>query len=175
MKWNYAKHLFILFVYIFLFVCWCLTDWFPWLSPGLPGDNKVATQSTESQSGERSRGPELPCSRPGLVSPPLCSAHYLGLVLIEAGPGPHQTSGHCARLHTIIANMLPALCCCILNGLIAFIWWELLQSWWCNMICQCWQVFRVKLLMCTIMINSRKCNLNSSLNFDIIQEYSSKI
>ena len=160
------------FVYIFLFVR-CLTDWV-WLSLGLRGDNKVATQSTEeSQSGERSPG--LSCLAPGPESL-LCSAHYLGLVLIEAGPGPHQTSGQSARLHTIIANMLSALCgCCILNGLIAFIWWELLPSWWCNMICQCWQVYRVKLLMCTIMINSRKCNLNSSLNFDIIQEDSSKI
>ena len=161
MKRNYAKHPH--FIRVYFPVCLLFGLFSP---PILPGDNKVAAKYGVTKWRAQLR-PELPCSRPG------DSAHYLGLVLIEAGPGP--SSDQWSYHH--IANI--ALCCIpcfhLKNGLIAHIWWELLQSWWCNMICQCWQVLRVKLLMCTIMINSRKCNLNSSLNSDIIQEYSSKI
>ena len=162
-----------LFVYIFLFVVWPMKFSCDCLPVSLIIKSR---QSTESQSGEHRPGPELPCSRPALLRtlswprfnrgwprprPPSDQWTRSGATSLQS---PHCKHARPALLHPQQKN-----------GLIAFIWWELLPSWWCNMICQCWQVFQVKLLMCTIIINSRKCNLNSSLNFDIIQEYSSKI
>ena len=101
---NYAKHPHFIHFAVCLLFALVVSSPRPF-SPGIPGDNKVAAKYGVTK-WRAELWPELPCSGPG------DSAHYLGLVLIEAAPAPahHQTSRHGANisLQTLLCAAFPS-------------------------------------------------------------------
>ena len=99
---NYAKHPHFIHFAVCLLFALVVSSPRPF-SPGIPGDNKVAAKYRVTK-WRAELWPELPCSGPG------DSAHYLGLVLIEAAPAPahHQTSLGC--IHTCQQPQLAVHC-----------------------------------------------------------------